>query len=356
MRRSFLPRAEQIERAVRDRIEQGRYASGEYLPPERLLAAQFNVSRPTLRKALAPLARDGWIENIAGKGTRVLPREAGIAGGWKVIALVVPDITSRFFVEVTEAIESTALQRGYQILLCSSRRQVEREDLHLHQLVKRRVEGVILAHDRYRTFPQALEQVERAGIPCVCMFSAPERSRFDTVSLNEEDGVKQALRYLFSLGHRRIGFCRPLAAPEIHPRETAWRAAMAREGLKLPDHFTIPFEALADTAAMTGLLKARSRPSALLAGNDHAALLVVKQLQRLGMATPGGMSVVGYDNLAFTEHLPVPLTTVAQPVREMGRRAAEMLLDRVEMGVRGPARHEVFAPHLVVRESCAAVG
>jgi LacI family transcriptional regulator len=82
-------------------------------------------------------------------------------------------------------------------------------------------------------------------------------------------------------------------------------------------------------------------------------MVVMKHLSDLGIRVPQEVSVVGFDNLRFTEHLPVPLTTVDQPTQEMGRRAVELLLERIEVGKNRPSRREVFHPHLIIRDSCA---
>jgi LacI family transcriptional regulator len=79
----------------------------------------------------------------------------------------------------------------------------------------------------------------------------------------------------------------------------------------------------------------------------------MKHLSDLGIKVPQEVSVVGFDNLRFTEHLPVPLTTVDQPTQEMGRRAVELLLERIDVGKDRPPRREVFHPHLIIRDSCA---
>ncbi|MDO8944578.1 MAG: substrate-binding domain-containing protein, partial [Desulfobacterales bacterium] len=85
----------------------------------------------------------------------------------------------------------------------------------------------------------------------------------------------------------------------------------------------------------------------------NAALMLMTNLAALNVPVPHAFSVVGFDNLRFVQHLPVPLTTIDQPKQEMGRRAAEMLLERIETGSSSPYRQEMFTPHLVIRESCS---
>jgi len=359
-RTKTMLKKEEITLRLREKLGKA-YPVGTFLPPERTLAEAFGVARPTLRRALEPLIQEGLIENCPGVGSRVVSREGmprSTAGGWKVLALLVPDITSRFFVEVTEAIESTALQRGYQLLLCSSRRQLPLEELHIKQLAERRADGVIIAHDRYREFPRTLQLLEQASIPFVLMFGVPTKARFDTVVIDEKAGVYEAMRYLLSLGHREIAFCRPLPLEEPHPRVEAYLEFMKENRLPVSKHFLIPFEALEDPAApfiLKTLLSRSPRPTAIFAGNDQRAIITLKHLAALKMKVPSGISVIGFDNLRFTEHLPVPLTTMDQPIQEMGRRATELLLERIELGQPLAPRHEIFHPRLVIRQSCAIV-
>jgi DNA-binding LacI/PurR family transcriptional regulator len=357
-RTSALLKQEEVTAALRARIAAGQYRSGELIPPERALAEEFQVARPTLRKALDPLIHEGLAIKVPGIGTRVTAKEAAPANGrsrWRVLGLLIPDFNNRFFIEVTEAVEHTALQRGYQLLLCNSRHDAGLEDWHLRQLAERAVDGVVVAHDPYRELPRSLTQLEEAGIPFVFLFAAPGAAAFDTVVLDERSGVDELMNYLFSLGHRRIAFCRPNEGETRHPRERAFRDIMDGAGLALPENQVIPLEALMGPRGSTALKRifsTRNAPTAVFAGNDRTALLLLKHIAQLGIAVPEQVSVIGFDNLRFTEDLPVGLTTVDQPKQDMGRRAVELLLEKVELGRSSEPRHEIFRPRLVIRASC----
>lgn len=356
---------ERITQRIRERIESGEYGVGSFLPAERALADEFGVSRPTLRRALVPLVEAGMLLNQPGVGTRIA-QPTGAAGkkqadaaaearsDWRILALLLPDITNRFFIEVTEAIEYTALQRGYQLLLCNSRHQASIEAAHLKQLAARAVDGVIIGHDPNHEPPETLALLEKAGIPCVFLFSNPQKARYDSIVLDEQAGVQQALKYLFSLGHRDIAYCRTAGAVP-HPRETAYRSILAEHGLAARESHVLPFEKLEGPGgqeAVRKLLAARPRPTAVFAGNDHSALLLLKHLASLNVQVPRDLSVIGFDNLSFTEHLTTPLTTVDQPKQEMGRRAVELLLERINFPLSTEPRLEILHPHLIIRESC----
>jgi len=325
------------------------------LPAERTMAEDLGTSRPTLRRAIEPLVNEGLLENQPGRGTLVPDIFDEARPPWRILALLLPDITNRFFAEVAEAIEYAALQRGYQILLCNSRHQVNLEDLHIKQLVARKVDGIIMAHQPNQEIPQAVELLKHAGIPTVLLFSSAREADWDSVVLDDRAGVEQALRYLVSLGHKRIAYCRPLSGDASHPRGLHFLDFMNHQ---TPGRTPRILEIVGKTeteirSSVEALLAGEDAPTACFAGNDNVAMLLMKGLAMCGVSVPEQFSVVGFDNLRFVEHLAVPLTTVDQPKQEMGRRAAELLFERIEAGPGLPPRKEVFMPHLVIRDSCS---
>ena len=266
-----------------------------------------------------------------------------------------PDFDNQFFLDITEAIEYSALQRGYQLLLCNSRRQPLVEEAHIRQLAEQGIEGAILAHDPQLPFPASHSYLESANIPYVALFSAPSSANCDSIAVDDYAGANQAMRYLFSLGHRNIAFCSPTDGAAPHPRQKAYQEIMTLSGLPTPEHFFIPRDALDDMRGreyLSKILSCSPVPKAIFDGNDRTPLVLQKRLTELGISVPTDLSIIGFDNLRLTEHLPVPLTTIDQPKFEMGRRAVDFLLERIEFGHALEPRKEMFEPHLVIRESC----
>jgi DNA-binding LacI/PurR family transcriptional regulator len=335
-------------------LADGTLSPGTFLLPERSLAEQFSVSRPTIRRAVASLVARGLLVNHPGLGTSVRSGGEKKPDRWRVIGLLVPNFSNQFFIEVTEAIEQAALQRGYQVLLANTRHQVSFEEMHLQHLANARVSGVVLVHDPYSPFPEAVSLLRAVGIPYVALFNSPSAADCDSVILNDHGGILEAMRYLYSLGHRQIAFCRAVTGNYAHPRERAYSEFLSQNGLPSPPQYLVPSIAGGDgLQILRELFRGEPAPTALLAGNDHTALMCHKYLTTLGKQVPRDVSLVGFDNLRFTEHLQTPLTTVDQPKREMGRRALEMLLEQIEFGVSSTPRIERFRPHLVIRESCS---
>ena len=354
-----MSKKDEVLRELTLRLENGIYTTGNFLPPERVLAEEFKISRPTLRKALEPLVASGALVIHPGVGTRVAVRgqdEKVVPKNRQIIGLLQPDITDEFYSELTKSIEYCALHRGYHLLLCNSWHQLAVEELQIQHLANRPVSGVILAHDPQLHLPAALSQLDAAGIPYVVLFSSPAEVACDSVVVDDREGVDQIMRYLLSLGHRNVAFCRAVPGEDPHPREREYRRFMEHNDLPVAPHLVLAYESLSDAACratIENLFAQLPRPTALVGCNDRVAIVVMKHLSGLGIKVPQEVSVVGFDNLRFTEHLPVPLTTVDQPTQEMGRRAVELLLERIEVGKNRPPRREVFHPHLIIRESCA---
>ena len=349
---------EEVLKLLRRRISE-MSNPGEFLSPERTLAAELGVSRPLLRRGLRKLLDSGELIGHPGIGTRIAhrpPAQREPSTACPIIGLLLPDCGSPFFSEVLESVEYAALQHGYQVLLCNSRHQPAFEERHVRQLADQRVAGVILGHDPYLPFPQSLSLLRESGIPYVALFSANSNAECNSVATNDDSGMYQALRYLVSLGHRDIAFCRPVPGERPHPREQAYLKYMADAALPQPEPVVVSLEMLDEKryAEDLGALLARTpSPTAFVAGNDLTALLLMKRLSALGKRVPEDISVIGFGNLAFTEYLPVALTTVNQPKREMGRRALEMLLEHIELSSLPTGRNDSFEEHLVIRDSCA---
>ncbi len=351
-------RQEFVVKALRKRIAEV-YGSGGFLPSERSLATELGVSRPMLRKGIKVLLDSGELVAHPGVGIR-----AGSAGQSRaeqrapapIIGLLLPDLGSPFFLEIAESIEYAALQYGYQVLVCNSRHQTAIEERHLGLLADQRVAGVILAHDPYLPFPKSISLIQDRRIPYVALFNSASKAHCDSVSVDDFTGIYQAMRYLASLGHKAIGFCRPVRGDAPHPRETAYLQYLTEAGNVSPQRSIISLEMLGEkryTYELADLLQAEDAPTAFVAGNDQTALLLMRRLQNLGRRVPEDISIIGFDNLAFTEFLPVALTTINQPTREMGRRAVEMLLEHINLSSDSTGRTDVFETHLIIRDSCA---
>jgi LacI family transcriptional regulator len=229
------------------------------------------------------------------------------------------------------------------------RRFIERQKLH----------GVITLPPISEIDPLA-QAISDAGCGQVRIAAAQLDDPSRMVVANDRQAVTEVAEYLVSLGHRRIGF---ITGPSVgyrsaRERRTGFLAALEQRGIKLPAALIVEGRYTFESGVACGeaLLSRKSPPTAIFASNDEMAAGVYRAAYRLGVTIPREVSVVGYDDSPMASRLSPQLTTVRQPIRDMGRLAASKLLPRGVGNPSGTLGDPVLStfvdPHLVVRDSC----
>ncbi len=201
-----------------------------------------------------------------------------------------------------------------------------------------------------------MNELARSGLPLVVLdpLHLPD-SRVNSVGATNFGGGLAATRHLLSLGHRRIAYLGgPAMAVCNQARMHGYRAAMEAEGQRVPEAYVRPGEFTYETG-LTGasaLLDLEAPPTAVFAGNDEIALGVVETARVRGLRVPEDLSVVGFDDTSLAQMASPPLTTVRQPLREMGAAALRTAL-RLANGEKLESHHVELATELVVRASTA---
>lgn len=359
-RSSDVPLYLQVRNLLISRILDAEWNVGELLPAEQQLRLQFGVSRGTLRQALSELEREGYVRREQGRGTFVirgqvrqnipdLPRRS--------LAFVVPYVLDSFAPSLLLGVEHAARGRGYSVLFHHVENSLAKQTDILNRLEQDNVAGIVLYPVDSTHVDATLRRLVAAGYPLVCIDRYLKTLPTDYVTMDNFGGALRATQHLIGLGHSRIGFLTwQDPAITMEHRQVGYRTAMAEAGLAVdpelvwevtayPAIDTAPLrQALADTA---------SRPTAIFAANDRLALAVYKTARELGLRIPADLAVVGFSNLAIAAHLEIPLTTVAMPTFEIGRKAAEIVIGRILGTVTGLQQH-ILATELIVRESCGA--
>ncbi|MFD0313082.1 LacI family DNA-binding transcriptional regulator [Streptomyces flavalbus] len=204
-----------------------------------------------------------------------------------------------------------------------------------------------------------LRELARAGLPLVVLdpLHLPDR-RVNSVGATNFAGGLAATRHLLALGHRRIAYLGgPASAVCNQARLHGYRAAMEAEGVPVPDGYVLPGEFTYDTGlrGAAALLDAAEPPTAVFSGNDEIALGVIEAARARGLRVPQDLSVVGFDDTDLARMASPPLTTVRQPLREMGGAALRTAL-RLANGEKVESHHVELATELVVRTSTAPPG
>jgi len=271
-----------------------------------------------------------------------------------VLAVVIPDITNPFFGGLFRGIEDGAAPRGYQVLLCNTDGSPDRQRAHLHSLIARRVDGVILASSFLKD--PAVRWLRHQRVPYVLVNRFSDERLDPFVGSDDVTGARLATQHLVGLGHVRIGHLAGQATVSTGVlRRRGFLAAMAEAGLPAPPELQVEsgFVEEGGIRATERLLALGDPPTALLAVTDMVAAGVYSAARRLGLSVPEDIAVVGYNDIPLASRLIPGLTTVHVPIHEFGSAAARLLLEQIESG-RVTPRQVVYAPQLVVRGSTVA--
>lgn len=268
------------------------------------------------------------------------------------LGVLVPSLELPFFASVAYNIERSASDFGYNIILCNSEWDRGEERFHLQDLLARRVDGLICISAEMTA--DEIAPVVQSGTPVV-MFERPMPGiNLDGVGIDNERGAYLAVEHLISMGHRRIGFITGMGFSTVSTtRLRGCERALADNELALDPSLIVAGDYTAESGcrAIERLLKLPERPTAVFAFNDLMALGAMQVAEEKGVRIPDDLAVVGFDGIAFSQYANPSLTTVRQPLKEMGRIAVEMLLDRIRGDGPGDAQYTRLEPELVVRES-----
>lgn len=301
-----------------------------------------HVSAERRSRVLGAAAELGYSPNAMARG--LASRQSG------VVAVLINDLHNPFFAEAFDGLASEAESRGYLLLLGAGSIERRSEQVVLDGFLQYRPDGIVLLSPR---LPSPAIAAVAARVPVVVVGRCVRAAGVDSVMTDERKGAQLAVDHLAALGHRRIVHIDGGRGAGAAPRRNGYRRAMARSGLErfievLPGDFT----ERAGTEAVDSMAGRRSLPTAVFAANDLVAVGAIDALERAGHQVPDGVSVVGYDNTFFARLGHISLTTVDQPREEMGRRALELLADRID-GSRGPMEQILTTPHLVERSTTA---
>ncbi|HEX4998234.1 MAG TPA: GntR family transcriptional regulator, partial [Terriglobia bacterium] len=356
------PKYQLIRQSLADAIASGEYQPGQRLPSESELVKAFAASRPTVNRALRELQLSGVIERRAGSGSYV---RADTAARGYTFGLLIPELgRTEIFEPICRGMAEA--QHGSQhVLLWGSSfgdaANIEQQASQAcRQLIAKKVSGVFFAPLELTPQKDAInrsvsESLDKAGIPVVLLdrdlVSYPERSQYDLVGIDNQRAGYVVTRHLIAGGCRKIVFLgRPGSAPTVDARIAGYEGAIAEsKQAGGPQVLRMDPE---DRTEVKKIL-ARLRPDAFVCANDFTAAHLLKTLIDLKIDVPGGVRMVGIDDVKYASLLSVPLTTIHQPCASIGAIAVGAMLDRLR-DPKLPARDILLNFHLVVRESCGA--
>jgi len=319
-----------------------------YATVSRALNNKYGVKPGTREKILVVARARGYTPNGIARG---LVRKQTHS-----IGLIIPDISNPFFPQVASGVEDCAKEKGYSVFLCNTNYESEQEARYLQLLIEKRVDGIILASGFQAS--DTINPLSMGSIPIVSLCTRFENIKNSFVVIDNERGGFIATKHLIEQGYATVGY--------IGTQGDGLSEGQRFKGyLQALEKFNIPFD---DRFVFSGDLKretgykitkrfiaAQHSPRALFVENDLMALGAIQGIKESGLRVPDDIAVVGFDDIAFASFPEIGLTTVRQPKYEMGKLAANILLDSIIKSTKEPQKH-ILEPELIVRTSSCRLG
>lgn len=272
------------------------------------------------------------------------------------VGAIVANILNPFSTSIIRGVEDYCKKHGFNLILCNADDDPVKEREYIEMLTAKQIDGLIINTTGGNN---PLVKEVNASVPVVLIDRKAPEMGLDTVTVDSDLGARLAIGHLVGLGHRRIAMF-TLPCDQVSPRlerVRGYQAALAEYNIPFRPELLVETDTQLETVtAKVRELLARApgeRPTAIFGANNLMTMAIVKALKRLGVAIPRDMAVIGFDDWEWAELIDPPITVVAQPVYDMGIKAAAVLIKRIKAGKppKKPAT-VVFAPQLVVRASC----
>lgn len=323
------------------------------------IARIANVSHSTVSRALrnSPRVKRETIERIRRIAEESGYRASAVARSLatrrtRMIGVVVTSITDPFAAAVVRGIEEVAGDHGYAVLLANSNADPEREMRVVHSIEERRVDGIIVTASRVGALH--VPMLSWMKIPIVLLNNQHPSEFVHSVMIENTAASRNATRYLIELGHRRIAYLGDRNGRHSDTeRFGGYREALDAAEIPFAPELVVHGDGTPEGGmnAMARLLALAARPTAVFCYDDMTALGAMRQIRAYGLSVPQDISVVGFDDLPVAQYIEPPLTTVRQPMPDMGRMAMTAMLDLL---AGSSAKHNIkVAGELVIRGSTA---
>ncbi len=269
-----------------------------------------------------------------------------------LIGIVMSFLSNPFFAPLVSSIEKTARRHGYTLLLTDNHENATDETTQVRIMLDRRVDGVVLAPAS--THPERiLDLLAARNVPAVLVDRFAD-NRFDEVGVENIESTASLVRHLTEHGHTRIGFVSGKAGLSTTTERLAgYRLGLERAGLPYDRSLVRSGSSRTEPAriAVKAMLDTPNPPTAILPANNAMTIGVLRGLRDRGARVPDDIAVAAFDDFAWADLMNPSLTTIAQPIPEMGNVAANLLIKRIA-GYDGPPQQRTLAPTLQQRESC----
>lgn len=320
-----------------------REAGVSLMTVSRAINGKDGVSESTRNRIQAIIDRLGYRPSVIARSL--------VTDRTGTIGLVVIDNSNPFFSEVARGVEQEAYTQGYNVFLCNTEEDIEREQAVLRSLEEKRVDGVILCSPRSDEPVLQAALTQHAAVVLINRRLADVH--FGTLLINDETGGWLCTEHLLSRGHRAIGFLSgPARSYSGQVRARGYRAALEAAGITPCSDWTRPCLPVVESGreAALDLLTDHRQITALFCYNDLSAVGALQACAALGRRVPDDLAIVGFDDIPLASLVTPPLTTCQVPLNDLGRQATRLLLDHIN-GCKADCDNIVIEPKLIIRNS-----
>ena len=357
---NLMPRYLQVRSILEAKIRNGEIGAGSRIPSERDLAKELEVSQMTVNKAVALLVREGWLRREIGNGTFVnenllLPTPVNITIGFAIPPLSAAIEEDYFIGALLRGIQKASIDRPLNLRILDAHANGLGETIANSEL-----DGCIVVdlRDENRA---AIERLVHAGKRILILGASDDTVDAPFIDGDNYTGTAEAVDHLLGLGHRRIvGLFALMETWNSKQRYRAFIETLISRGVPIDPTLVLQDggdgrHLLPETVEkLSRLLGSKDRPSAVLCGGFFLALEAMHVIRAAGLEVGREVSTVGYDDPAAARYLNPPLTTVRQPLEEMGEQSVIHLFDWIHSG-KTPPKRMIFKEALIVRSSTTQV-
>lgn len=325
-------------------IDVANEAGVSYATVSRVVNNKGSINPETREKVLRAMAKLGYVANLQARS---------LAGGRShVVGLLVHGIDTAYIGEIIRGIDDELANANYDLMLYTTHRRKTKESTYVATLTRGLADGLLLVLPRNHT--AYIETLQRRNFPYVLIDHRGIEQDGPAVGATNWQGAYDATQYLIELGHQRIGFITGALDISVSiDRLEGYKAALREANLPIDPELIREGDFLQPRAysCASELMSLPNRPTAIFASNDVSAFGVMEAIREHRLRIPDDVSIIGFDDIPQSGHTHPTLTTVRQPLEEMGRKATQMLLQYLS-GSKTEAERIQLPTKLVIRESC----
>jgi len=313
----------------------------------RVINSNGPVSKETKIKIEEAMHKLNYTPNYFAQGMRT--------NRTRTIALLAPDYSNPFYPELFKSVEEVARQNGYMIILCNTAEEADRELAYIKEIVKRNIDGIIFCtYNRIRENIDYLIRISKE-IPVVFMDQVvdDEEERINYVVTDGFTSTRKATAYLIQKGRKRIAYIKGSSRHRVtKERYNGYKQALIDYGIQFDSSltYTSDFHIESGFMAARELMSRDDPPDAIMAVSDAVAIGAIKYLKYAGISVPDKVNVIGFDNIFLSTLIEPALTTISQPIEELGREAVNIVINKIN-NPEFPDKQIKLEGELIIRRS-----